>query len=600
MAARNWAGPVDFFARRSNYIDHIAPVWFALDESIRGSFYVPALIANYAAQKGLDVSVLKPPGINNQLDVAPPGHGPLVTCAYGDLQVSERRNPNRPQIFMQHGVGLTFPHNGYAGGAGMQREVALFLDPNQHTRDLVAKTFPHKPGYIVGTPKLDGVANSNWKVESGKKPVVCISFHWDGSSIAPEAGNALNHYRSILPELAACEDFTLIGHGHPRIMGTLAEMYYRRYGIEPVFDFEEVMRRADVYVNDCSSTMYEFLITGKPVVILNTPQFRRGVNLGLRFWEYTDIGPQVNGPEELLPAIISQITGWNEAYKPARERAVADLYPYLGQAAERAAGVIDEFVSTKRPRPAKIEQVDGESIGILYMCFGSRAAIEIRKSVQSLRNVGVNIPVCVVGDTPVRGAQFIEWTGQSPFDPSQRQNFQFRAGRIKPFLPGLTPFERTLYIDADTEFMSDILAGFQMLSEYDMALAEELLSIGKLYNKPRSGWEINIQERDATIAELGGDPEQKFLNSGVIFFRKCEAVNTLFAEWSKQWLRWQQWDEQLALMRAMEQCPIKYKALSVDWNHPHRSQAKIIFHNYGRGVARINVTAPEGVLNAQN
>ena len=69
MSVKNWARPVDFFARRSNYIDHMAPVWFALDEEMRGSFYVPALIQDYAIGKGLDVIALKPPGINNKLDV---------------------------------------------------------------------------------------------------------------------------------------------------------------------------------------------------------------------------------------------------------------------------------------------------------------------------------------------------------------------------------------------------------------------------------------------------------------------------------------------------------------------------------------------------
>jgi len=599
---KSWSKPVDFFATRIHYIDHIAPLWSALDESVRGSFYVPELIGAYAAGKGLDVVALKPPGVNNKLQVAPDGDGPLVTCSYGDLQLALHKKPRRPMIFMQHGIGLSFAHSAYAGGAGMQRDVMLFLDPNQHTRDLIAKTFPHKPGFVIGTPKLDKMVDpQNWKSGNwqaqGRKPVVCISFHWDGHAVAPEAGNALAHYKAILPLLAESEQFTLIGHGHPRIMDALADMY-RSCGIEPICSFEEVMQRADLYVNDCSSTMYEFLVTGKPVVILNAPWFRQGIHTGIRFWEYTDIGPQVNQPEELLPAILGQLTVEEDIYAASRERAVKDLYPYLGESAKRAANVIEEFVLSKGPSHPKIDRVAGETIGIVYMGFGARAAKEIRKSMMSLRNVGVQIPVCVVGDTPVKGAQCIEWAGQSPFDADQRKNFQFRAGRVKPFLAGLTPFERTLYIDADTEFMSDITKGFELLSEYDLALAEELLTIGQLYNKPLAGWEINIIERDATIEELGGDRDIKFLNSGVIFFRKTEQVLALFETWGRQWLRWQQWDEQLSLMRALHECPVNYKALSVDWNHPHRHLAKIIFHNYGRGTARINVTSPEGIQHA--
>jgi hypothetical protein len=598
----------------------MAPVWFALDEDMRGSFYVPALIQDYAISKGVDVIALKPPGINNKLDVAPGGDGPLVTCGYNDLQRALHKKPRRPMIFMQHGIGLTFQNNAYAGGAGMQRDVSLFLHPNEHTRALIAKTFPHKAGAVIGTPKMDG-----WTAVSDQlsavsdqlsavsyqregKPVVCVSFHWDGSRIAPEAGSAFAHYRSILPELAKSESFTLIGHGHPRAMDMLSD-FYRRCGIEPVWDFDEVMRRADLYVNDCSSTLYDCCVTDKPVIILNAPEFRRGVHTGIRFWEYTDVGPQVDEPGELLSAISSQLSvisyqrsavsdqshGDASQYAEAREKAVADLYPYLGKSAARAGEVIQEFVLSKAPAPARIETVNAESIGLLYMSFGQRAASEIRKSMASLRNVGLKIPVCVVGDTPVRGAQFIEWEGENPFDGSQRKNFQFRAGRVKPFLYGLTPFERTLYIDADTEFMSDILNGFEFLDQYDMALAEELLSVGQLYNKPLAGWEINIKERDATIAELGGDPNTKFLNSGVVFFRKCDPVEALFEAWGRQWLRWKQWDEQLSLMRALHECPVNYKALPVDWNHPHRHKARIIFHNYGRATARMNIKEMETV-----
>jgi hypothetical protein len=282
--------------------------------------------------------------------------------------------------------------------------------------------------------------------------------------------------------------------------------------------------------------------------------------------------------------------GVKEAYEVARAKAVQDLYPYWGCAAERASEVILEYVNSKRPELKTIEKVDGESIGLLYMCFGEKAAKAVQSSINSLKSVGLDLRVCVVGDTPVAGAfSFIEWKGESPFDAEQRENFQFRAGRIKPHLYDLSPFERTLYVDADTEFMSDIISGFEMLSEYDMALAEESLAIGKLYNKPRAGWEINILERNETVAFIGGDAGKKFLNSGVIFFRKCDAVEAVFAEWSSEWMRYQQWDEQLALMRAMHNTPVKYKALSIDWNHPHRDKAKIIFHNYGRGVVRVNV-----------
>lgn len=254
---------------------------------------------------------------------------------------------------------------------------------------------------------------------------------------------------------------------------------------------------------------------------------------------------------------------------------------------------IRDYFEKRNPPPRRVEKIGNKSIGIVYMCFGWKAAREIKKSVASLHGIGLDIPVCVVGTPPsvdyVPDGEFIQWEGESPFDAEQTKNFQFRAGRVKPYLYDYTPFDYTLYIDADTEFMADILPGFEFLNECDMAVTEETLSLGQLYNKKLAGWEINLIERDATIEELGGDARIKFINSGVIFFKKSKGSKATFAAWGKEWNRWQQWDEQLALMRAMKRAGGNYKHLSVDWNNPHKDKAKIIFHNYGRGVARVNV-----------
>jgi hypothetical protein len=233
--------------------------------------------------------------------------------------------------------------------------------------------------------------------------------------------------------------------------------------------------------------------------------------------------------------------------------------------------------------------INGKSIGIIYMSFGGKAARGVMGSIASLRKLGLDIPVVVVGNVPVEGADFIEWKGQTPFAATEKKNFQFRAGRVKPFLYDYSPFDYTLYIDADTEYLRDITPGFQALEDADIAIAEEKLLISKLYNKAQAGWEINIKEQKQTLREIGKD--ERFLNSGVIFFRKSEATRQLFEAWGREWLRYQQWDEQLALVRAIHQSKeLKLKRLSTDWNHPQRNGSRtiVIFHNYGRGVVRSN------------
>jgi hypothetical protein len=358
MAERH-AVPADFFARRTHFVDHLAPVWKVMDW--RGKFYVPDCLYEYALSQDIqDVMALKPVE-SDPLAVAPPGGSPLVTCAYHDMMLAQKARPQRRLILMEHGVGLVFGinHSGYAGGLGLRRRVKLFLSPNEYIRAKTAKSLPHAAQVVVGCPKLDEwgltpnpspfaspkygdrqTANGEGRKKRGK-PVVCISFHWNGAHIEPEAGSAFEHYRKVLPELARQADFKLIGHGHPKIIDLLANEYEEN-GIEVVRDFREVMRRADIYVNDCSSTMYEFLTTGKPVVIMNAPQFRKNKNFGIRFWLYVDIGSQVEGPEELIGAIEATLQDPMK-YQEAREKAVKDLFPYLGCSATRAAAAIQGY-----------------------------------------------------------------------------------------------------------------------------------------------------------------------------------------------------------------------------------------------------------------
>lgn len=230
-----------------------------------------------------------------------------------------------------------------------------------------------------------------------------------------------------------------------------------------------------------------------------------------------------------------------------------------------------------------------ETIGIIYMAFGEKAGKAVQRSVATLKRIGYSYPVCVVGDKPVDGFEFVKWEGESPFDPTQKKNFMFRAGRIKPKLYDLSPFDRTLYIDADTEYLQDIYPGFEMLDKYDLVATQEYLTVGELYNKFLAGWEINIEERAQTIKE-GIPATDRFVNSGVIFFRKSDANQKLFTEWHRQWMRFQQWDEQLALMRAIQHSAmLNVEYLDPLWNDPQVHNNTVIFHNYGRGHVRQNV-----------
>lgn len=336
---------IDLFARRTHFIDHMLPVWRQL-ESERGQFFVPAAIADYARKRGVDVTSITTPPRPSPRKSGEPRNAMLV-CAYGDLSVAHRTDPRRKLIFMEHGIGITYGgHPGYAGGKGMRQKASLFLAPNEIVRAKTEKAIPGVDQVVIGTPKMDAWVHPHpqpFPLNGGRVPVVCISFHWDGSKIQPEAGNAFGHFRRVLPDLARWDGFKLIGHGHPREMDHFAREY-EKLGIEVVRDFDEVMERADIYVCDNSSTIFEFCVTGKPVVLMNAPGYRRHVHWGIRFWDYTEIGPMVDQPEDLLSSILYAIES-AEIWREQREKAVQDLFPYLGSSAKRAADAIREWLS---------------------------------------------------------------------------------------------------------------------------------------------------------------------------------------------------------------------------------------------------------------
>ena len=349
---------IDFFARRVHFIDHMAPVWRELSDEAKGAFYVPESIIEHAQKRGVEAVPLKarnrdamdvflPRALSLTPNPSPAGRGErnaVMVCAYGDLSLAHRSG-RKKIVFMEHGVGITYVgHPGYAGGRGMRSKVDLFLAPNEYVRAKTEKALPGVEQVVIGTPKLDKWVSPSplTPLPLGEGKTVCISFHWNGSKVQPEAGNAFGHFRRAFSELAGCADFKLIGHGHPRAIEYFSQEY-KKEGIEVVRDFDEVMERADVYVCDNSSTIYEFCATGKPVVLMNAPQYRRNVYHGIRFWEYTDIGPMMDMPIELLPAILHALKH-PEYWQEQRERAVRDLFPYLGRSAKRAAEAIRDWL----------------------------------------------------------------------------------------------------------------------------------------------------------------------------------------------------------------------------------------------------------------
>ncbi len=316
---------IDVLASEQHFADHLYPVWQALGEP--GDFILTHELVSTKLRRWDGANA-------NVTDTT----RPILVASYGD-QKRARRQGRKRIARIEHGAGQSYVgpllNGSYAGGRDCE-DVSLFLVPNQYSADLWRKAYPSMQVELVGCPKLDSLP-----VKDPTEPLtVCVSFHWDGY-IVPETVSAFNHYRAVLPSLAAA--YNVIGHGHPRAHPML-ERRYRRLGIEFVRDFAEVCRRADLYVCDNSSSMYEFASTGRPVLTLNQPMYRKDVHHGLRFWDAIP-GRQVDHPADLIHSVAMALQDGPRQRK-AREQALSIAYAYPSGAAQRAASVLEEWANS--------------------------------------------------------------------------------------------------------------------------------------------------------------------------------------------------------------------------------------------------------------
>lgn len=330
---------IDAVASEPQFLDHLAPVWRPLPASARGRFLVaPGLTPDFDHDV-IDVDALR---VTPQ---DPGGHTgrPALVASIGDIKIG-RRLGYGPFVFLEHGAGQAYTSRlptmaSYPGGPD-RADNAVFLCPNEYSAGRWRAAYPSARVEVIGCPKLDALPAR----EPGPGPVVAVSFHGEWPRGVPYGGNALSDWINALPLLA--ERFTVIGHGHPgQGWGARLARVFERHGIEFVRDFAEVCRRADVYVCDNSSTIFEFASTGRPVVLLNARHWRRGdPGPGGRFWDWSSVGPNV-WPGDDLVAVVERAIEDPVIDAELREETLAAVYAYRHGAGERAAAVISDWLA---------------------------------------------------------------------------------------------------------------------------------------------------------------------------------------------------------------------------------------------------------------
>lgn len=187
--------------------------------------------------------------------------------------------------------------------------------------------------------------------------------------------------------------------------------------------------------------------------------------------------------------------------------------------------------------------------GVVYIAYGPKAKKECELSVKSLKQHNPGLPITVIDESKFS-------------DPGPGARW------AKLNIDQLVEYDNILYLDADTRALGDLSAGFEILNDWDLAIAPSKNQDGAIFAHIR-----NEAEKQVTLDEIG-NPWPLQLQAGVMFVAR-ERCARLFAEWRKQWQRYKDQD-QAALLRALDICPVRLWLLGRDWNG-----GSLVEHRFG-------------------
>jgi len=202
--------------------------------------------------------------------------------------------------------------------------------------------------------------------------------------------------------------------------------------------------------------------------------------------------------------------------------------------------------------------------GVIYVAFGVPYLLQALHSYRTLKMNNPDISAKIVtnvlsftSDDPLLTVQYI--------DAPDGENRKYKTSVYE-----LSPFQRTLYLDADTEVCDNISFGFHFLDRVDFAIRPAPVLIKNV------SFEIN-PERSYRWARKWGE-----FNGGVFFFRKCSECEILFKSWNAEIIEKKLKRDQKALTRAIVKNPgMSLWPLAPAWNFTrydykiHRKQKKL-------------------------
>ena len=198
--------------------------------------------------------------------------------------------------------------------------------------------------------------------------------------------------------------------------------------------------------------------------------------------------------------------------------------------------------------------------GVIYFATANIAYFEAALiSAIALRQQEPLLPITVISDHPLLTSLPLQDYGLTSklLNTAEIGCHAFSSRSIKTRLNAYTPYQETLFLDADILPLKPIADLWGYLDQGDLAMVVDRLPMISLCDH------IAQEEKAYTLQRLPGNTVQ--FNSGVMLWRESLATQSLFHRWHQEWQQFQRHD-QLALIRAIKALQIPVTKLPMTYN----------------------------------
>lgn len=200
--------------------------------------------------------------------------------------------------------------------------------------------------------------------------------------------------------------------------------------------------------------------------------------------------------------------------------------------------------------------------GIIYIASGAPFVRDAERSARSVKKQHPDLPIALFSDVRSTDPAIDMWFEVK--DPHRRSKLDYLAQ---------SPFEKTLYLDADTRVIASITEPFGLLDRYDLAGCH-------VENRHP------VSSATARLTTADVDPAFTGFNGGVLYYRLNDRMRVFLARWAEGYKAENAKFDQPILRRLMWQMP-EISVIAIPPEYNVRTLRGLMFRSANESQARL-------------